>query len=395
MHNKNMLMKINENCSDSKNKFEFPIIKAESDCGCGSTVKSAQNEVSPLNQPFVSGSILTSAGLLPQVSSTLSRLDHWGTIKARFGVFRMDYSVSPGLYALGNPHDNSPVLVTANYKMSFDRLREALPGRDVWILVLDTDGINVWCAAGKGTFGTDELVGRIKSSGLANIVKHRKLIMPQLGAPGVAAHIVAKLSGFKVKYGPVRAEDLPAYLDAGSKATTQMRIMTFPLKERAVLIPIELMEALKAFLIIAPVLLIVSGIIGPAGFWNNAGSYGFFAVLAMLCAIVSGAVLSALLLPYLPGRAFSIKGLFIGMVTSLTLLYLRNISLQGWPGRIETLAWLLIIPAISAFLAMNFTGASTYTSLSGVKKEMRWALPLQIVAITVGMITWIGAILIS
>lgn len=395
MHNKNMLMKINENGSDSKNKFEFPIIKAESNCGCGSTVKSAQNAVAPLNQPFVSGSILTSAGLLPQVSSTLSRLDHWGTIKARFGVFRMDYSVSPGLYALGNPHDNSPVLVTANYKMSFDRLREALPGRDVWILVLDTDGINVWCAAGKGTFGSDELVGRIKSSGLANIVKHRKLVMPQLGAPGVAAHIVAKLSGFKVKYGPVRAEDLPAYLDAGSKATTQMRIMTFPLKERAVLIPIELMEALKAFLIVAPVLLIVSGIIGPAGFWNNAGSYGFFAVLAMLCAIVSGAVLSALLLPYLPGRAFSIKGLFIGMVTSLTLLYLRNISLQGWPGRIETLAWLLIIPAISAFLAMNFTGASTYTSLSGVKKEMRWALPLQIVAITVGIITWIGAILIS
>ena len=218
------------NDSDSKNKFEFPIIKAESYCGCGSTVKSAQNAVPPLNQTFVSGSILTSAGLLPQVSSALRWQDHWGTIKARFGVFRMDYSVAPGLYALGNPHDNSPVLVTANYKMSFDRLREALPGRDVWILVLDTDGINVWCAAGKGTFGTEELVGRIKSSGLINIVKHRKLILPQLGAPGVSAHLVAKLSGFKVQYGPIRAEDLPAYLDAGCKATAQMRIITFPLK---------------------------------------------------------------------------------------------------------------------------------------------------------------------
>ena len=386
--------KIN-NSSGSENKFEFPIIKDESNCGCGNTVKAVQNAVPPLNQPFVSGSILTSEGLLPRVSSTLSFDDHWGTIKARFGVFRMDYSVSPGLYALGNPHDSSPVFITANYKMSFDRLREALPGRDAWILVLDTDGINVWCAAGKGTFGTEELAGRIKSSGLANIVKHRKLILPQLGAPGVAAHLVAKLSGFKIKYGPVRAEDLPAYLDAGPKATEQMRIMTFPLKERAVLIPIELMEALKAFLIIAPVLLILSGIMGPAGFWANAGSYGLFAVLAILCAIASGAVFSTLLLPYLPGRAFSVKGLFIGIVIALILLYLRDINLQAWSGRIEALSWLLIIPAISAFLAMNFTGASTYTSLSGVKKEMRWALPLQIVAIATGIIAWIGAILIS
>ena len=383
------------NDSDSKNKFEFPIIQDKTNCGCGSKVKDVRNTVLALNQSFVSGSVLTPVGHLPQVLSALSWQDHWGTIKARFGVFRMDYSVAPGLYALGNPYNNSPVLVTANYKMSFDCLREALPGRNIWILVLDTIGINVWCAAGKGTFGTDELVKRIKSSGLSSIVKHRKLILPQLGAPGVAAHKIAKLSGFKVQYGPIRAEDLPAYLDAGSKATVQMRLMTFPLKERAVLIPIELMEALKAFLFISPVLLIISGILGPAGFWANAGSYGLFAVLALLSAIISGAVFNTLLLPYLPGRAFSVKGLSIGIVIALILLYLRNINLYAWPGRIETLSWLLIIPAISAFLAMNFTGASTYTSLSGVKKEMRWALPLQIIAGVVGIVTWIGALLIS
>lgn len=390
-----MLIEINENSPDFKNKLEFPVIKAESDCGCGNKAKDVKDTIIALDQPFVIGSIQTSAGILPQISSALTRQDNWGTIKARFGVFRMDYRVSPGLYALGNPHDSSPVLVTANYKMSFDRLRNALPRRDAWILVLDTDGINVWCAAGKGTFGTEELIGRIKSSGLADIVKHRKLILPQLGAPGVAAHLAAKLSGFKVQYGPVRAEDLPAYLDAGSKATEQMRIMNFPLKERAVLIPIELMEALKVFLIIAPVLLIISGIIGPAGFRINAGSYGLFAVLAILCAIASGAVFSTLLLPYLPGRAFSIKGLSAGIIVSLILLYLRNINLQAWPGRIEVLSWLLIIPAVSSFLAMNFTGCSTYTSLSGVKKEMRRALPLQIAAITIGTGAWIGAILIS
>ena len=382
-------------CSGPKNEFAFPIIKDESNCGCIKKAKDAPNNIPALQQSFVSGSVLTSIGRVPQVSSTLLWHDNWGTTKARLSTFRMNYSVIPGLYALGNPDDNSPVLVTANYKMSFDRLRENLPGRNVWILVLDTKGINVWCAAGKGTFGTEELVNQIESSGLSNIVRHRKLILPQLGAPGVAAHKVAKLSGFKVQYGPIHAEDLPAYLDNGFKATAPMRIMDFPLKERAVLIPIELNETIKPFLIIAPVLLIISGIMGPAGFWANATSYGIFAVLALLSAIAAGAVFNPLLLPYLPGRAFSLKGLSLGIVIALFLLYLRGINLQAWPGRIETLSWLLIIPAMSSYLAMNFTGCSTYTSLSGVKKEMRWALPLHITAVVAGLITWIGAIFIA
>ncbi len=383
------------NSSGSENKFEFPIIQADSGCGCGPSVKNVPNTIPILNQSFVSGSIDTSAGLLPQVSSTLSWQDHWGTIKARLGTFRMDYSIVSGIYALGNPNDKSPVLVTANYKMSFDRLRKALPERDAWILVLDTNGINVWCAAGKGTFGTEELVKRTESSRLKEIVSHRKLILPQLGAPGVAAHVVAKLSGFKVQYGPIRAEDLPDYLDAGSKANEKMRTITFPLKERAVLIPIELNQTLKPFLIMASVLLIISSIIGPAGLWTNASSYGLFAVLSLVGAIAGGAVFNPLLLPYLPGRAFSVKGLSIGIIITLIMLYVRGINMQAWAGRIEPLSWLLIIPAISSYLAMNFTGCSTYTSLSGVKKEMRWALPLQMAALAVGFVTWIGAILIS
>ena len=176
---------------------------------------------------------------------TYTRQDHWGTVKARFGVGRMDYAVDPGLYALGNPDGDSPVFVSANYKMSFDELRSSLPGRNGWILVLDTDGINVWCAAGKGTFGTDELVRRIEATGLKKLVRHRKLILPQLAGPGVSAHQVKTRSGFTVQYGPIRAQDLPAYLDSGLKATPEMRRKTFTLKERAVLIPVELVEALK------------------------------------------------------------------------------------------------------------------------------------------------------
>ena len=89
-----------------------------------------------------------------------------------------------------------------------------------------------------------------------------------------------------------------------------MRLKTFPLKERAVLIPIELVETIKPTLIIAPILFLLGGIGGPAGFWANALHDGSFAVMAFLSAIVGGAVIHPLLLPYLPGRAFSTKGLW-------------------------------------------------------------------------------------
>jgi acetyl-CoA decarbonylase/synthase complex subunit gamma len=211
----------------------------------------------------------------------------------------------------------------------------------------------------------------------------------------VAAHTVKKFSSFKVCYGPIRAKDLTAYIDSGMKVTPEMRTMTFPLKDRAVLIPIELVAAAKPFLIIAPVLFILGGVGGPEGFWANAVNHGLFAVIALLSAVLGGAVLNPLLLPYLPGRAFSVKGFSIGVIIALLLLYIWGVNLQTWAGRTASLAWLLIIPAVTGFLSMNFTGCSTYTSLSGVKREMRWALPAQIAASVAGFVIWITSRLIQ
>lgn len=330
-------------------------------------------------------------GQLPYVKPSLNWSDHWGAIKARWGIGRMKYMIDPGLYALGNPGPESSVLVTGNYKMSFDRLREALVDRDVWILVVDTKGINVWCAAGKGTFGTAELVRRIESSGLANIVSHRRLILPQLAGPGIASYKVKKLSGFRVIYGPIKATDLPHFIDSGLKATAKMRLKTFPTRERVVLIPVELVSALKWTLLILPVFFLIGGLGGTAGFWSNALNDGLFAVLSLLTALTTGAVLTPLLLPWLPGRAFSLKGFFLGIIAAIVLVFFRTGTEGLWQDRIENLAWFFLIPAFSAYLAMNFTGASTYTSLSGVKKEMKWALPMQIVAGGIGLFLWIGS----
>lgn len=344
-----------------------------------------------MNQPFVIGSVQTPVGAVPRISSTLNRSDCWGSIKARWGIGRMHYTVDPGLYALGDPDDQSPVLVTANYKMSFDRLREALPNRNAWILVLDTKGINVWCAAGKGTFGTDELVWRVRFSGLNRVVSHRELILPQLSGPGVAAYKIKKRIGFKVIFGPIRAADLPDFLDAGLKATPEMRQKTFTTLERVILIPVELVSALKWSLVILPVFFLLGGLGASYGFWNNAMNHGLFAVLNLLGALLAGSVLTPILLPWLPGRAFSQKGLIMGLIMTILVTVFSTQYLDLRINFLEILAWLFLTPAFSAYLAMNFTGASTFTSLSGVRKEMRWAVPFEIVSGLAGLILWAGS----
>ena len=215
--------------------------------------------------PSVIGEVITPSGPVPEVSGEMTTADRLGIWKLRWGIGRMNYTVPPGLYALGQPDADSEVLVTANYRMTFDMLRTSLPGLDVWILVLDTLGVNVWCAAGKGTFGTDELVKRLESTRLDGVVKHRRLIVPQLGAPGVAAHEVVKRAGFTVLYGPVEIRDLPAYLQNGRKATLDMRRKRFPLAERAAIVPMELVPALKWVLFASLTVALVSGIASTPG----------------------------------------------------------------------------------------------------------------------------------
>jgi CO dehydrogenase/acetyl-CoA synthase gamma subunit (corrinoid Fe-S protein) len=118
---------------------------------------------------------VTSRSTLMAATSELTSANYWDHFKARLGISRNDHTVQPGLYRLGSPTADSPVFVTANYSLSFDALRTVLNGMDAFLLVLDTKGINVWCAAGKKTFGTRELINRIQLVDLKEVVNHRRL----------------------------------------------------------------------------------------------------------------------------------------------------------------------------------------------------------------------------
>jgi hypothetical protein len=340
---------------------------------------------------WMDGSMLIPSREIPRVSTRLAIRDIIGSWKARWGIGRKTYWIPPGLYAVGSPSPESPVLVTANYKMSFDRLRARLCGQNVWVLVLDTKGINVWCAAGKGTFGTDEVVRRIEQERLEEVVTHRTLILPQLGAAGVSAHQVKARSGWRVKYGPMRSEDLKRYFDSGMKSTPEMRRVRFNIFNRLVLVPVELVASAKYLFIAAVCFLFLSGI-GSHGYsLEQMHSVGLRSVLLLIMAYAAGAALTPVLLPWLPGPAFSLKGATAGASAIFIIMIAGSYGGSIFDNWMEATSWILLAPAVASFLAMNFTGATTYASPSGVRREMRIAVPLQIGAAAIGMVLWLAA----
>lgn len=331
----------------------------------------------PSSLASTSGPSRTGTGI-PPLGTKLTWRDYWGAVRVRWNWGRGGYRVQPGLYAVNAPDADSVVLLSSNYKLSLDMLRKHLTRLKAWVLVLDTRGINVWCAAGKGTFGAQEVIRQVKAAGLAGIVRHRRLVAPQLGAPGLSAREVKDGCGFEVVFGPVRAEDLPAFMAAGFKATPQMRRVFFSWQDRLVLIPVEVLGHLKFLALIAVIFGIASGWFPLTYSWAHAVvgalTAGFFLALGLF----AGSVLTPLFLPWLPGRAFSIKGMTAGVVTFAGFWALARSALVWTPGVAG--AWGLLVLATASFTAMNFTGSSTYTSLSGVQKEMRVAVPLQILS---------------
>ena len=335
---------------------------------------------------YVHSFINTKLGPVPVISTELHKDDLFSTFYVRCGIRRHRYTVSPGLYATGTPDKDSEVLVTANFKLTFDMLRKELRGISAWILVLDTKGVNVWCAAGKGTFSTRELVKRIKDNHLEKIVNHKRVIVPQLGATGVSARDVKQQSRFRVIYGPIRASDIRAFLKNGKKAEKQMRQVTFTMYERFILTPVEIQTILKPALITALVLLLLAGV-GPGIFsFSNVLKRGGISVLALVTGIFAGAFVTPVLLPFIPSRKFALKGIIAGSFVALLPMMFAASAVNGMAGY---LALFLFSVTISSYLAMNFTGATPFTSPSGVEKEMKQYIPVQLASLVISFGLWI------
>lgn len=340
---------------------------------------------------FVESFVDSEAGPVPKVKRHLDRKDIAGTVFARLGVNRNQYKIAPGLYGVGSPGTDSPVLVTANYKLTFDTLRRELTSLDAWILVIDTRGINVWCAAGKELFSTREVVNRIKQTRLNSVVTHRNIILPQLGATGVAAGAIRQESGFRVIWGPIQARDIQQFIANGCKAEHSMRRVTFTLPERIILVPVEISHLPKPTFWVLLAIFLLSGIGSEIFSFYAAWSRGLMAVTAYAAGVLGGAIAAPILLPWIPGRAFALKGTLTGIVAGLAVVFVFKNSLI-W---VDALALFLFTMVISSYLAMNFTGSTPFTSPSGVEKEMRRAIPLQAALALTAAVAWVGAAFIG
>jgi hypothetical protein len=216
------------------------------------------------------------------------------------------------------------------------------------------------------------------------LVEHRRVILPQFGAVGVSGSEVQKRTGFRVFFGPVEARDIPAYLAAGRKKTKEMSTVRFSILDRLVLTPMEINPAMKKYPWLALGMLILFGLQPSGILFGSVWHTGLTFVLLGLLAVLTGAFLTPLLLPYVPFRSFAVKGWIVGMVgvVGFVLLFdpapLRNVLLL--------ISAYLFFPALSSYIALQFTGSTTFTGMSGVKKELKIGIPLYTTAAAASLI---------
>jgi len=265
-------------------------------------------------------------------------------------VLRMiPWPTEPGLRQVGNPGSDSPVVVTCNYDLTVRRVIRALAGCDVWLVVAPSAGINVWCAAAGGHFGTHQVVTALKTSGVEERVRHRRAILPQLGATGIQVREVAHRCGWKLRFGPAYATDLPRYLGSDQEKDEAMRRVNFDAFER--------FEMAVAWGV--PAALLLAGL---AALFRPAWSLPLAALAVGL----------ALAIFFLYDRLPRAPGLLLGVASAGIALVL--VSWAGGGGA-ALLTALVAPPLLLALLTFDYTGSTPIAGGSHFA-ERQWQIVL-------------------
>jgi hypothetical protein len=206
----------------------------------------------------------------------------------------------------------------------------------------------------------------------------------QLGAVGVSAAEVLKRTGFRVSFGPVEARDIPEYIRAGYKKTKEMSTMRFTMLDRLVLTPMEINPAMKKFPWVAAGILLVFGLQPSGLLFREAWFNGLPFQLLGLLAVLTGALVTPVLLPYVPFRSFAVKGWIMGVLSVFAAT--RYLGPAGVNDPVLLAVAYLLFPALSSYIALQFTGSTTFTGMSGVKKELKIGIPLYIGAASVSLL---------
>lgn len=144
----------------------------------------------------------------------------------------LPFPTRTGLIKIGSPGREAPVLLTCNFRLTVERVRRSLQGIDAYLLVANSRGVNVWCAATGGLFTNHDVISVLKTSGIEKLVDHRVVILPQLAATGIESAVIHRRTDWRVIWGPVYAKAIAGFLERGLEKTVEMRTVRFPWKER-------------------------------------------------------------------------------------------------------------------------------------------------------------------
>ena len=122
-------------------------------------------------------------------------------------------TVTQGIYPIGNPDENSPVLVTTNFALTYFIVSGEIESSKVpsWLLIKDSEGLSVMTAWAAGKFSGDDVGSFVKKSGISDKVKHKQIIIPGYAA-AIAGDMEEELPGWTITVGPREAAHIPAFL---------------------------------------------------------------------------------------------------------------------------------------------------------------------------------------
>ena len=163
--------------------------------------------------------VIKFAGII--VLSDLDKYSLLPLLVQRFSIYtdpRMPLAIGQGIYEIGEPSKESPVLITSNWSLTYFLVSSATEESKVpsFICVKDTEGLGVVTSWGTGKFSGDSVAAFIKKSGIEERVNHRKLVIPGKVAP-IRRELEEALPGWEIVVGPREASDLPGFLPAFSK----------------------------------------------------------------------------------------------------------------------------------------------------------------------------------
>jgi acetyl-CoA decarbonylase/synthase complex subunit gamma len=121
--------------------------------------------------------------------------------------------VSPGIYEIGDPGPDSPLLVTTNFSLTYFSVAGELDGSGVpgWLLITDSEGMSVLTAWAAGNFDAETIAKAAQTFDMGSKINHRKIIIPGYVAV-ISGELEEEMPGWEILVGPREAVDIPAYL---------------------------------------------------------------------------------------------------------------------------------------------------------------------------------------